>query len=134
MIRVYVDMVGDLFHVGHLNMFKQAKAHGDYLIVGVHSDKTAESYKRKPIIKQEHRYQMVSNCELVDLVIEDAPLKITRDFILNNEIDYIIHGDDLSVESAEMMYSIPMQLGIMKTTSYTKGISTSEIIHKIKQS
>ena len=46
----YIDMVGDLFHVGHLNMFKQARTYGDYLIVGIHSDKTVESYKRKPQI------------------------------------------------------------------------------------
>jgi len=133
MTRVYVDMVGDLFHIGHLNMFKQAKTYGDYLIVGIHSDKTVESYKRKPIIKQEHRYQIISNCKLVDQVIENAPLKVTKDFILNNNIHYVIHGDDLNTKSTEMMYSIPIQLGIMKTISYTKGISTSEIINKIKQ-
>ena len=48
MKRVYVDMVGDLFHIGHINMFKQARELGDYLIVGVHSDKAVESYKRTP--------------------------------------------------------------------------------------
>lgn len=133
MIRVYVDMVGDLFHVGHLNMFKQARTYGDYLIVGIHSDKTVKSYKRTPIIKQEDRYQIIANCKLVDQIIENAPLKITHDFILNNNIHYVVHGDDLNTKSTEMMYSIPIKLGIMKTIPYTKGISTTKIINKIKQ-
>ena len=45
--RVYVDMVADLFHYGHVNFLRQAKSHGDFLLVGVHSDETVESYKRK---------------------------------------------------------------------------------------
>ena len=40
--RVYVDVVGDLFHAGHVQFFQKAKAHGDYLIVGVHGDDFSE--------------------------------------------------------------------------------------------
>ena len=38
--------VQDLFHWGHVNMLKNAKAMGDRLVVGIHSDKTIKSYKR----------------------------------------------------------------------------------------
>ena len=40
------DVVGDLFHVGHLNLFRHFRKFGDYLLVGVHSDESVESYKR----------------------------------------------------------------------------------------
>ena len=130
MKRVYSDIVGDLFHVGHINMFKQAREYGNYLIVGVHSDKTVESYKRRPIISENDRYEIVKNCKLVDEVIIDAPLVITQDYIKENKIDIIIHGDDnLFSEN----YKIPIEMGIMKYTKYTKGISTSEIIERIKK-
>ena len=46
---VYVDMVGDLFHYGHVEILRRAKEKGDKLIVGVHSDETVMEYKRKPI-------------------------------------------------------------------------------------
>ena len=96
MIRVYVDMVADLFHVGHINLMQRAKAFGNYLIVGVHSDKDVASYKRKPIINEENRYEIVRNCKLVDQLIEAAPLLITEEFIKKYEIDLVVHGDDIS--------------------------------------
>ena len=36
MVRVYVDMVADLFHYGHVELLRQARALGDYLLVGIH--------------------------------------------------------------------------------------------------
>ncbi len=48
--RVYVDMVGDLFHAGHVAFLREARSHGDWLVVGVLSDETAASYKRRPIM------------------------------------------------------------------------------------
>ena len=130
MKRVYADMVGDLFHLGHINMLKQAREYGDYLIVGIHSDKTVESYKRKPILSENERYEMVKNCKLVDEVITNAPLVITQDYIKENKIDVVIHGDDTNILFSEQ-HKIPLEMGIMKYVKYTEGISTSEIIKRI---
>lgn len=49
-VRVYVDMVGDLFHAAHVALLREARSHGDRLVVGVLSDETAASYKRRPIM------------------------------------------------------------------------------------
>ena len=40
-MRVYAEMVADLFHRGHVEFLKRARALGDYLIVGVMSDEDA---------------------------------------------------------------------------------------------
>lgn len=53
MTNIYTDMCADLFHYGHVNLLKNAKqlvGEMGNLIVGIHSDKTIESYKRKPIM------------------------------------------------------------------------------------
>ena len=131
MIRVYCDIVGDLFHVGHLNLFKQAQAHGTHLIVGVHSDKSVESYKRKPVYHEQDRYELIRNCKLVNEVIEDAPLLITKEFIDDNQIDIVVHGNDKSPHF-EQQHKVPLKMGIMRYVEYTDGISTSDIINRVK--
>jgi|TARA_R100000081_G_C4668651_1_gene91375 cytidyltransferase-like protein len=135
MTRVYVDIVGDLFHIGHINLFKKARAlfEKPYLIVGVHSDRDVESYKRTPVICQEQRYEMIRCCRLVDKVIESAPLVITKDYIEQNKIDYVVHGDDFS-ESLKIQHEVPISMKIVKYVEYTKDISTSKIINKIHSS
>ena len=129
-MRVYIDMVADLFHIGHLNLIKRSAEAGDYLIVGVHSDKSVESYKRKPIIEEDQRYEIVRSCRYVDEVIEDAPLVITRSFIEQHGIGCVIHVDDISTEMKRQHHEA-IQLGIVEYLPRTEGISTSEIIERI---
>ena len=61
MTRVYVDMVADLFHYGHVEFLKKARALGDYLLVGIHTDDIVASYKKgRPILTMEERVKSVA--------------------------------------------------------------------------
>ena len=56
----YTTGVYDMFHIGHLNILRQAKGQCDYLIVGVSTDELVESYKnKKPIIPFQERIAIV---------------------------------------------------------------------------
>ena len=130
-IRVYVDMVADLFHYGHVNFLRQARTHGDYLLVGVHADETVMSYKSRPILTMEERVASVEGCRYVDEVVSNAPLTIDGAWIEQQNIDLIVHGDDFSSEMEELCYKIPIEMGIYRSVGYTPGISTTEIIARI---
>ena len=132
MTRVYVDMVADLFHYGHANFLEQARQFGDYLIVGIHSDKVVEGYKRPPIMSMLERIDTVSSCRYVDEVVPDAPLTIDQKWISAHNIDLVVHGDDFSDEMKNICYKTPIELGIFRLVSYTPGVSTTEIIKRIK--
>ena len=125
-------MVADLFHYGHMNFLKQARTHGDFLLVGIHTDEAVTVYKRRPIFSMEERVASVEGCRYVDQVVPYAPLTIDREWIEKHNIDLVMHGDDFSSELERLCYKIPMEMGIYRTVGYTQGISTSEIISRIK--
>ena len=63
----YLSGTFDLFHIGHLNLIKRAKAECDYLIVGVHPD--ASHKGKETIISFEERMAIVEACQYVDKVV-----------------------------------------------------------------
>jgi glycerol-3-phosphate cytidylyltransferase len=130
--RVYVDMVADLFHYGHVEFLRRAKDLGDYLLVGVNSDESARANKRAPILNMEERIASVAGCRYVDEVVPDAPWVTDAAWIKKHQIDLVIHGDDYNQEQAERMYSDPIAMGVFRTLSYTASISTTEIIRRCK--
>lgn len=67
----YLSGVFDLYHIGHINMFRRAKEMCDYLIVGVTSDEYVINHKKRtPFIPAEERRSVVASCKFVDEVVE----------------------------------------------------------------
>lgn len=67
----YCAGVYDLFHIGHVNIFRRAKEQCDYLIVGVVTDNGVRNNKqREPFIPYEERLEMVRSCRYVDEAVE----------------------------------------------------------------
>lgn len=132
MTRVYADMVADLFHYGHVEFLRRARDLGDTLVVGIHSDATVAAYKRAPVMTMDERIHVVEACRYVDEVIPDAPLSVTERWLSRHRIDLVVHGDDLDEEETVRMYRVPLQLGILRTVPYTSGISTSEVLRRLR--
>lgn len=133
MIVVYADLCGDLLHYGHIRFLENAKKLGDKLIVGIHSDKTIESYKRIPICTMEERIELVKNVKWVDEVIEDAPLFITEDYIEKHKINKIAVPQNRTEEEIKKMCIVPYEKNMLHFIEYTTEISTSMIIDRIKK-
>ena len=131
--RVYVDVVGDLFHFGHVRLFKRARQMGKMLVVGVHNDSTVASYKREPILTMQERKAVIESCKYVDEIVPHAPLVVTDAFLDRWKIDLVVRGDDQLPDVSRKSYGAAMERGIFRTVPYTESISTSEILRRIFQ-
>lgn len=133
MTRVYVDMVADIFHFGHVAFLKKASAFGDELIVGIMSDAEVRANKRVPIMTMAERAATVAGCRYVDEVIADAPWIMDEAFVERHRIDLVLHGDDYTREEMDLVFAVPIAMGILRTVPYTSAISTTEIIRRCKE-
>jgi glycerol-3-phosphate cytidylyltransferase len=90
----YAPGVYDLFHVGHLNLLRNARRCCDHLIAGVLTDELAERAKGAwPIVPLAERLDIVGSIRCVDeAVAEDVPTKLEMWERLR--FDVIIKGDD----------------------------------------
>lgn len=65
----YAAGVFDLFHIGHLNLLKNAKSMCDHLIVGVTSDELVEYKGKTAVVPFKERMEIVASIEYVDTVV-----------------------------------------------------------------
>ena len=93
-IIVYTSGTWDMFHVGHLNILKAAKALGDILVVGVKTDEAVfEDKGHHPLLSYEDRSAVVAACRYVDIVVPQR--SIIRDKQLEKiDPDILVVGDD----------------------------------------
>lgn len=65
--------VYDLFHVGHLNILREARQHCDWLVAGVTSDDLAASLKgHAPVVPLAERLEIVRSLRYVDDAVVEA--------------------------------------------------------------
>lgn len=69
MIIGYTTGVFDLFHIGHLNLLRNAKAMCDKLIVGITTDELVAYKNKKSVICFEERMEIVRAIGYVDAVV-----------------------------------------------------------------
>ena len=135
--NVYVIGVFDLFHKGHIEFLRRAKALGERLIVAVNGDEMVASYKRKPFFNEQDRLDIIKACKYVDeaFIINGYD---NKEYIEKYDVDAIVHGDDWEKKSyMKQICATEEYLKARKTElvllPYTSGISTSSLIKQIKE-
>lgn len=94
MIIGYTTGVFDLFHIGHLNILRNAKVLCDKLIVGVSTDKLVFQYKKKyPVIPFEERIEIVRSIGCVDCAIR-REIRDKYEEWKRLKFDVVFVGDD----------------------------------------
>ena len=131
---IYMDMVGDLLHVGHINAIDVARRKGD-VIVGIVSDSFAASYKRKPITPWIERARIIMNIRGVKGIMpqENLTTEVSRN-MKTCGATHFLHGDDWNKtrQRARKRYLVGRGIKIIEIP-YTKGVSTTRTIRKIRR-
>lgn len=133
---VYTYGVFDLFHSGHVALLEEAKALGDMLIVGVFTDEVATKFKREPVIPFKHRKAIIEAIKCVDQVVAqdalppDKNLKKIKPHILAKGPGAGWGEGSKKIPGEKTMKELG---GMVIVMDYHDGISTSQIIKKIKE-
>ena len=131
---VFTNGCFDLFHIGHLTLLNEAKRLGDVLIVGLNTDASARRLKgeQRPLIKQNERANLLAALECVDHVTlfeEDTPLELIK--LLKPDV--LVKGGDYSLDEIVGREFVESLGGRVVILPLVEGISTTELIDKIRQ-
>jgi len=129
---VFTNGCFDILHQGHIRYLSEAKKCGDFLIIGLNSDRSVRNIKGKnrPLLPEGARAELLAALCFVDGVVifdEEDPLAIIK--YLQPQV--LVKGADWTEEDiigAELMKEIG---GEVRRIPVVPGISTSDIIRRI---
>ena len=134
MIIGYTTGVFDLFHIGHLNLLKNAKGMCDKLVVGVSVDELVQYKGKSVLIPFEDRIEIVRSCKYVDAAIPQYNMdKVKACKELGAKLMFV--GDDwYGTDKWKQYEEILAKEGIKVVYfPYTKGVSSTRITNALKQ-
>ncbi len=133
MIIGYTQGTFDMFHIGHLNLLRNAKAQCDYLVVGINTDDLVWQYKNKHVVVPlGERMEIVRAIRFVDEVIEcDTLDKIVA--FKKVQFNKIFIGDDWKgnarwEQTGKQMRSLGAELVFLP---HTQGTSSTILRDKL---
>ena len=132
---VFTNGCFDLVHRGHVGYLSQAKALGDFLVVGLNGDASVSRLKGagRPINGLDDRAQVLAALSCVDLVApfdEDTPERLVR--LVGPDV--YVKGGDYSRETLPEALLVEAMGGQVMTLPYFEDRSTTGIIERIRAS
>ena len=131
----YTTGVYDLFHIGHLNVLRNAKEQCEYLIVGISTDELVEKEKNKtPIIPFEERVKIVEAIKYVDKVVSQEN-KNKLEAYEKYKFDAMFVGSDWQgtpqwEKFEEEFKPLGVNIVYLPHTDGTSSTLLSEVLHK----
>ena len=131
----YTTGVFDLFHIGHLNILRQAKERCEYLVVGVSTDDCVREYKhRMPVIPFEERIAIVKAIKYVDEAVSQNTMN-KLDAWDRIRFDALFHGDDWKGSALYDEYEKEFaEVGVhLVFLPHTIGTSSTEVARRLQE-
>ena len=131
---VFTNGCFDLLHRGHIDLLQKASQFGDYLIVGLNSDRSVNNLKGegRPIESETKRTKNLMKLESVSHVIifdEETPLKLIQ--AIRPHI--LVKGGDYSLDDIAGSADVISRGGSVKIISLTPGYSTTQKVNELKR-
>lgn len=134
-VRIWMDGAFDMMHYGHMNAFRQGKALGTHLVVGVNSDESIAKCKGPPVMNDQERLTAVEGCKFVDEVVPGVPYVMSPEYleyvIDKYRIDFVVHGDDPCIVDGKDVYEAAKAKGKYRSIPRTEGVSTTDIVGRM---
>jgi len=133
----YTTGVFDLFHLGHLNILKNAREVCDELIVGVTTDELAFKLKNKhPIIPFDERIEILRSIRYVDQAVPQNEINEWGDWN-RYKFDVILKGSDWEGSAKwnalqERFETVGVQVKFFPYTGSTSSTLIREILMTYK--
>jgi D-beta-D-heptose 7-phosphate kinase/D-beta-D-heptose 1-phosphate adenosyltransferase len=129
---VFTNGCFDLLHIGHIRYLEEARALGDFLVVGVNSDSSVRKLKgpQRPVLPEEERAEILSGLGCVDYITlfdEIDPLKL----ITSLHPHILVKGGDWTKEQTVGKEVVERSGGEVVIIPFVKGASTSNLIKTI---
>jgi rfaE bifunctional protein nucleotidyltransferase chain/domain len=131
---VFANGAFDLLHVGHVRYLEAARREGDWLAVGVNSDRSVQCGKGKgrPILPEAERAEIISALSCVDAVVvfdEDSP----ADLLSELKPDVHAKGTDYTAESVPERDVVSSYGGKTAIVGDSKDHATTDLIERIRK-
>jgi rfaE bifunctional protein nucleotidyltransferase chain/domain len=131
---VFANGAFDLLHVGHVRYLEAARAEGDFLVVGVNSDRSVRAAKGpgRPVIPEAERAEIVAALACVDAVVlfdEDSPADLIS--LLRPEVH--AKGTDYTAEAVPERAAVAAYGGRTVIVGDPKDHATTELIERVKR-
>jgi rfaE bifunctional protein nucleotidyltransferase chain/domain len=128
---VFTNGCFDLLHSGHVQLLAQARALGDYLVLGLNSDRSVSALKgpTRPVNSERDRARILAQLPYIDAVVvfdEDTPIELMKAI----QPDIQVKGGDYVKEKLpeyEVMRSMGKEIVILP---FRKGYSTTGILQR----
>jgi len=134
MIIGYTTGVFDLFHIGHLNLLRNAKGMCDKLIVGVTTDELVSYKNKKAVIPHNERMEIVRAIKYVDAVISQENMD-KFEMWKKLKFDVMFVGDDwYATDKWKEIEKQFNEVGVrIIYFPYTKGTSSTILNETLKK-
>jgi D-beta-D-heptose 7-phosphate kinase/D-beta-D-heptose 1-phosphate adenosyltransferase len=132
---VFTNGCFDLLHPGHVRYLEAARALGDVLVVGLNDDASVTRLKGagRPVLRAPERAEVLAGLAAVDHVVlfaEDTP----RALIAAVAPDVLVKGADWAEDDIVGRDEVRARGGRVERIALVPGVSTSEIIRRMRES